>query len=271
MRPQLFNVAWALYGQDLEAIRKAIGDTPAGRAGLASYLVGRQRLDDALNLWSSLSQADKRAQGEVGVAIMKALLGQQRYHAAMNVFRDLHPDVGSKGTQFINGGFEGDIDAQGGDPFSWQVKNDAQAQVAIDGSTRHGGARSLRILFRAPETLSFNNVLQLTVVEPSTPYQLEFYVRAEELKSAGTLSVVVLDARDGTTVLASSPPLPPGTYEWQPVTINFKTPPKTEAVIVRIDRVPCGDEICPIFGMVWYDDFNLQPVGGAANPRDSRK
>jgi hypothetical protein len=33
----------------------------------------------------------------------------------------------------------------------------------------------------------------------------------------------------------------------------------------------CGaDAICPIFGMVWYDDFNLQSVGGTINPRDAR-
>ena len=269
-RPQLFNVAWTLYGQDVEEIKKVVGDTPAARVEFATYLAGRGRLDDALALWSSLSPAEKKGANETGSAIMKALLSQKRYRTALGVLSDMGASVDPKASQFINGGFENNISAQGGDPFSWQIKTDAQAQIAIDESTQHSGSRSLRIFFRVTEALAFN-VSQMVVVEPSTQYRLEYYVRAEELKGAATPVVQILDAMDGATVLGASQPAAAGTYSWLPVTINFKTPPKTEAVIVSIVRADCGDPVCPIFGKVWYDDFNLQSVGGASSPRDSSK
>jgi hypothetical protein len=31
--------------------------------------------------------------------------------------------------------------------------------------------------------------------------------------------------------------------------------------VVRLRRVPCPEEACPIFGKIWYDDFNLQRAG----------
>lgn len=271
MRPQLFNVAWALYGQDVEAIRKMVADTPAARAQFATYLVGRGQIDDALALWSSFSPTEKKGASEAGTEIMKALLSQKRYRAALTVFSDMRAGIGPKASQFTNGGFEDNIGAQAADPFSWQVKADAQAQVAIDESARHSGLRSLRILFRVPQTIAFNNVSQMIVVEPSTEYRLEFYVRAEDLKSAATPAVQILDAVDGTTVLGTSQSVASGTYDWKPVTVNFKTKPVTEAVIVEIVRAQCSDAVCPIFGKVWYDDFNLQLVSGANSQRDSRK
>ena len=37
------------------------------------------------------------------------------------------------------------------------------------------------------------------------------------------------------------------------------TGPKAEAVLIRISRASCGDTAqCPIFGSVWYDDFDLK-------------
>ncbi|MDQ3819759.1 MAG: carbohydrate binding domain-containing protein [Acidobacteriota bacterium] len=271
LRPQLFNVAWTLYGQDIEAVRKAVADTPSARADFATYLAGQGRADDALALWSSLSSAEKREASAPGREIMRLLLSQKRYRSAFGVLSDIKPGMDPKASQLINGGFEEDISSQAGDPFSWQVKMDPQAQVGIDESNSHGGSRSLLIFFRATEPLNFNNVSQTVVIEPSTQYRLEFYIRAEELKSAAAPVVQILDGADGATVLGTSQPAPPGSYDWQPVTINFRTPPKTEAVIVVITRARCDDPVCPIFGKVWYDDFNIQPVSGAVNQRGSGK
>jgi Flp pilus assembly protein TadD len=274
LRPQLFNVAWNLYGQNVEEIRKLVGDSPAARAEFALYLMGRGQLDDALSLWNSLQPVEKAAQHEAGSGLLKALISQQRYRAARGVLNDLTSQAASPtDAQFVNGGFEEEIGIVGDNFFNWQIKSEPQAQIAIDGSTHHDGARSLRILFKSSSTLAFSSaVTQLIVVEPATQYRFECYVRAKDLKSAGTPLLEIIDARDGKTVLGALPPIAPGTYDWQSLTVNFKTPPQTEAVIVRMGRASCGtDGVCPIFGMVWYDDFNLQRLGGAAAaPRDDR-
>ena len=272
LRPQLYNVAWTLYGQDIGQIRKAVGDSPADRSGLIGYLLGRQQLDEAMHLWSTLGPEDKRKSADVGRLLATQMFQLKRYHTAANLLKESGPE-GNAATsmQFINGSFEDDIDNSAANFLDWHVKSEADAQVAIDGNVGHSGERSLRILFRSSAALAFDHISQLIMVESSKQYRFECYVRAEDLKSAGTPAIIILDASDGKTVLGGSQPIAPGTYDWQPIAIDFKTSPNTEAVTVLVVRAMCGgDAVCPIFGKVWYDDFNLQGSGGTAEPRDSR-
>jgi hypothetical protein len=131
----------------------------------------------------------------------------------------------------------------------------------------HIGQGSLRIVFRAPSALDKIQLSQTVAVEPGTQYRFEYYVRTEGLVTASTPVVTILDAVDGN-VLATSKPSPSGTNAWQQVTLEFTTNPKHDGITVGFNRAPCSEtEICPIFGSVWYDDFNLQRGGGAGSLR----
>jgi tetratricopeptide (TPR) repeat protein len=272
-RPQIFNLAWQVYGGEAAAMQRAVGTDAAARGALASYFAGRGRTDDALNLWSSLSTPEKSAQREVGEGLMSALMSAKRYRAALGLFSDLSGEAGAgvESGQFQNGGFENEMGSAGGaaaNPFGWQLKSVSQAQIALDQRNRHTGSRSLRVTFNAPDVFNFDNISQLVVVEPSTQYRFECYVRTDDLKSAGTPVIGIVDSTDGS-VLATSAPVPAGKNDWQALTVDFKTTAKTEAVTVRTARAPCAMEgsVCPIFGTIWYDDFNLQRGNGNAGPR----
>jgi hypothetical protein len=267
LRPQIFNAAWFVYGENVDAIRDAVGGSAAARAELAVYVAGRGRFEDAMRLWSSLSVMEKTEQRANGEAVMKALLAARRHRAALEVARDLsHETPTAKVGEILDPGFETDIEATGANIFGWKVTSVPQAQIGFDESNRHGGVRSIRIAFKSPSTLPFTNISQLIVVEPNTQYRLEYYVRVEDLKSGGTPLVQVLDGTDETKALAISQALPNGTRDWQLETLEFRTPPQSEAVIVRVSRASCGaDTVCPIFGLVWYDDFNLQRLGASGN------
>jgi hypothetical protein len=271
LRPQIFNVAWYVFGEDVQAVKNAVGNSPAARAEFAAYLGGRQRFDDALGLWSSLSATEKKEQRDNGEALMKALVAAEHYRAAQDVLRDVAVEGVASALvagQFTNGGFENDVGTGGALLFGWQVTSIPQAQIAVDPNYHHTGARALRILFKSPSTLDFKNVSQLVVVEPGVQYRFSCFVRTEDLKSAGTPLVEILDGADERNVLGSSAPLAVGKSEWQQVTIDFNSPAATEAVKVRIARAACvGDPVCPIYGIVWYDDFNLQRLGGSSAPR----
>ncbi|HEV7859150.1 MAG TPA: hypothetical protein VGO91_11080 [Pyrinomonadaceae bacterium] len=269
-RPQIFNLAWQVYGGNAAEMKRAVGESAAARGALAAYLSGRGRTDDALDLWSSLNTMEKQDQREVGEGLMSALVSAKRYRAALGLFRDLSAegDAAVPVGQFQNGGFENEL--AGGataNPFGWQLKSVPQAQIGLDPRHRHAGERSLRVTFNASNAFNFDNISQLVVVEPSTQYRLECYVRTDELKSAGAPVIEIVDSSDGS-VLTTSGALPVGKNDWQPLTIDFKTTGKTEAVTVRTGRVPCAMEgsVCPIFGTIWYDDFNLQRGNGSAGP-----
>jgi Flp pilus assembly protein TadD len=264
LRPQIFNMAWYVFDHDVQAMSRAVGNSPAARADLALYLMGQSRLDDALGQWDGLSTADKIEQQQTGKALMRAMLGARRFHVALKLLKDVDPQgaAGAQPEHVLNGSFESDVGISE-NPFDWRVTSVAPVQIGIDERYRRSGNRALRVRFQAPDVLPFNNVVQLIVVEPSTAYRLEFYVRTAELKSASTPIVGVYDAADGTR-FGSSEPLAVGSHDWQLVAIDFKTGPKTEGVHISTNRGACeSDSPCPIFGTVWYDDFNLQRGGGA--------
>jgi tetratricopeptide (TPR) repeat protein len=267
LRPQIFSLAWRIYGEDVEQAQRAVGDSPAVRAGMAVYLINQGRIDEALRIWSSLSAAEKKEQGETGDALVKALVGAKRYRAVLNASRDLAPQGAPSiavAEQVFNGSFESDAGAAVASVFGWQVNSASEAQIAIDPRTAHQGSRSLRVVFNAPTNLNFNNISQLVVVEPATSYRFECFALVRNLRTAGAPVIEIVDATDEKLVLGTSEPLSIESADWQHVVIDFKTPAQAEAVRLRTDRAPCGPKmaVCPILGMVWYDDFNLQRIGG---------
>jgi hypothetical protein len=262
MRGPIFASVWSIYNGDVDRITAAVAQTPSVRAELVGYLVVQHRMDDALRLWSSLSPQDKRKQHDAGDGLVRGLLENRRYGAALEVLRGTTTDEARVAVgQITNGSFEDDIGSADKDKFGWAVTPLPQAQIGLDPRTVHGGARSLRVSFNAPSSIAFANITQLVVVEPGVRYRLEFFVRTENLKSVSTLVVdVVSGASDGRT-LATSTPAPTGTNDWQPVAVEFVAPTDADGVGLRVRRQPCTDEACPIFGKIWYDDFSLQRAG----------
>lgn len=267
LRTQIATLLWSFYGGDVEQVAAAVGDSAPARAQLVEYLAFQKRLDEALRMWSSLNAGEKRAQAASGEKLMKALSDAGRYRAALEVYRA----TAAEGTPAVetgrlgNGDFESVIAAAGKIPYGWQVSSVPQAQVVLDPRIAHGGGRSLRVVFNAPSRLDFTGPAQFVPVEPGARYRLEFYARTEDLKSVNTLVVqVAAGVIASPVVLATSEQLPNGTKDWWPTALDFTVPAGTEGVSVRVVRPPCADETCPIFGRVWYDDFNLQRVGGDA-------
>ena len=263
LRPQVFNLAWQVYGQDMPGVMRAVGDSPQARAQLVMVLTGRVRLDDALTLWSSLAPEERRAQQEAGGGLARVLFEKGRYRDSLRVQTDCSPEGGApfKAERVTNGGFEENIPPPGMHLFGWQVASVPQARVVIDPRTRRAGGRSLHVIFNASGHIDFKNIFQLIAGEPGARYRLSFYERAEGLQSVSTPVVEVLNPSDPSRPLASSTPLPAGTSDWRQSAVEFTAPAKAEAVMLRVGRSPCADE-CPIFGKVWYDEFDLQRTGG---------
>jgi hypothetical protein len=260
LRSQLLNLAWAIYNKNLDSFVEAVGNSASSRAELAVYLVGRQRFEDGILLWQRLNEAEKRANRTNGDAIVGALVTAKRFHRAAEVANDLVPAAayGTGEGKFVDGGFENDLIPQMGTVFGWQVKSMQQAQVGIDPSRGHNSSRSLRIVFQVPSRLDSISVSQLVPVRPDTQYDFECYVRSHDLQSASTPRIEIADANEGQG-MTSSDPAPTGNTDWQRIAFSFKTGAKTEAVTLKIIRTSCGeDPVCPIFGTVWYDDFNLK-------------
>jgi hypothetical protein len=259
LRPQVFNLILQVYGKNPDETSNAVGSVPETRAEFARYLLERGQPDIAMNIWRGLSQSAKETNRGIGEGLIKTAIDGKHFPQALEIWNDLAVEaVRGKAGQLLDGGFEKDI----GGPavFGWQVKSGQQATAAFDAAAKHGGARSLRLIFKVRSNIDLG-VSQLVVVEPGAQYELEGYLKTSKLESAATPVIEIVDPVDGA-VLATSPSAPAGFNDWQRLSLPFKTGAKSEAIIIRVSRASCGDNsTCPIFGTLWYDDFDLKRRG----------
>jgi tetratricopeptide (TPR) repeat protein len=269
LRAQVFSLALQVMGDDSEALKRAMGGSTELRAQLASYLIANQKLDEGLRFWNSLTPREKKEQHETGESLLKAFAAIKKFHNAISVAQELATNETTKPAvnELFNGGFENTTVAAGSSIFGWQITSIPAAQAAIDSGQFHSGSRSLRLILKSTTTLALTTVSQLIVVQPATHYRLQYYARVDDMRSAGTPIFEIVDETDNS-VLGASAPAPSGTVDWGVFSIDFTTKANTEGIRLRINRALCGeDPVCPIFGTVWYDDFNIQPAGRIAGTK----
>jgi tetratricopeptide (TPR) repeat protein len=263
LRPQLFNLAWQINKDDFDSLKAAVGDEPGTRAEFAEYLLARARVDEGLRFWNTLSDAEKRANREAADSIIESLIKAKHFHKAADIWNSIapgpayHAQIG----KILDPGFENNLAHGPSTPFGWQVPSIQQVQIGITPTVGHSGTRSLRITFQVRSNLEALGVAQLIPVKPDTQYEFECYIKTDKLVSASTPIVGIADATTGAG-LAASAAAPNGDNDWQRAFLSFKSGPKTEAVLLNITRGSCGPDnpVCPIFGTVWYDDFDLKPT-----------
>jgi tetratricopeptide (TPR) repeat protein len=260
--PQVFNLAWQAYDQDVDRIANDACKESSVRALFSIYLVGVKKFDDAVRLWKTLSVWDRSQLLARGQALRKALIDAKQFRAALEITRDVEADVAATAEpeKIVNGGFEDGIVLPTNRFFGWTIGTTGQAAMSIEYSG-HNSAHSLQIIFNAANKLDRVNVAQTIVVQPNTQYRLEYFVRTEKINSATPPVVIVLDTSDGN-MLAASPAASVGTNDWKNLSVDFKTK-NSDAITMYVGRLPCSvGDICPLFGTVWYDDFVLKRGGG---------
>ncbi|HKG62229.1 MAG TPA: carbohydrate binding domain-containing protein [Pyrinomonadaceae bacterium] len=261
LMPQLFNLVWEIYSNDPEALKNAVGQNAAARAYFAFYLLGRKRADDGLRLWNDLSSDEKRTNKDTGDKMVKHLITELRYHDALQVWNDINGEKSRMEIDKIfDGSFEEAVIYAPDTVFGWYVRGAPQMHIGIDPNKGHNGERSLRLVFQVRTNIQDLNASQLIAMQPNKEYAFEYYVATDKLETGSGPQLQIVDANTGEA-LAISLMAPTGSNDWQRMAFNFKTKDKTQAVMLKVVRFSCSNEdtpICPIFGSVWYDDFNLK-------------
>ena len=262
MRPQVFSLAWSAFDKDIETITRLVTPTPTGKLQLANYLVSIGAFDEAIKIWSALDPKEQKSQHDLAEQLEQSLIEKKQFRGALVVMHGIAPDPDKQPLpeKIWNGGFEDDRLSPSAKLFGWSINSRPQIEIEVV-KLGHTGDRSLRMQFKAPNRRDPIQASQMVVVEPATAYRLECFARTQDINSAGTVVITVTDAVDNST-LATSSPLPNGNTDWQRITVDFKTKPKNEAIVIGFARADCGGaELCPIFGNVWYDDFRLERLG----------
>jgi tetratricopeptide (TPR) repeat protein len=258
-REQVFSIIWEYYEKDtskLEQLTKGKSDV---RASLAKFYAAKERPEDSLRIWNTLSDEDKLRNQDVARLVAQALYDKRFYRSSIEFVRQLGIEPQAQPETVQNGGFEAPISADAKDAFfGWKLTKKEKIEVNTDPTKKKEGNKSLRVSFNGFSGVEIKNLSQIVTVEPNKKYRLNFWLKTDNLKSAGTPTLEIINANDEKIIMTSAA-FPTGTSDWVPIAIEFTAPEKSEAVVIRFDRAYCGDA-CPIVGVFWVDDFRLEKI-----------
>ena len=255
-RQQVYSIAWEFYDQDKARLEAIAGELSDAKVGLAQFYAGKELPEDSLRVWNTLTVEEKRQNESVARLVAQILWDKQKFRSAVEFVRETGIEPQAKAETIQNGGFEESVGKPETTYFGWKISPVEKMNVQLDTSQEHDGRRSLKVSFSGFSEAQLGNILQIVAVSPGVNYRLSFWLKTEELKSAGTPVLEILDSKE-SRLIAASKPFPTGTNDWQKITLDFTAPEIAEGIFVRTARAYCGDS-CPIVGAFWYDDFKLE-------------
>lgn len=255
-RQQVYSIAWDYYDKDKTRVEAIAGEFSDAKVGLAQFYASKKMPEDSLRMWQTLTEEEKKQNETIAKTVAQILWNEQKYLSAVEFVRETGLEPTAKAETIENGSFEDAIGKPEETYFGWKISNEEKLAIQLDPAQKREGRRSLRVKFNGYSAPQTGNVFQIVPVNPKTKYRLSFWLKTEELKSAGPPLLQILDSKE-SRLIADSKPFPTGTNDWQEIKIDFETPEEAEGIFIRTGRSYCGDS-CPIVGGFWYDDFKLE-------------
>lgn len=258
----LFDLAWGEYKGDAKAFESAVSvRNDAERRALAHFLIKQGEFQDAMQqLRRTADMPDEEWR-----VLLHELLDKRRFAEAYRLWLTWRGTDGKRVADgsgvLINGGFEEPINLNNSG-FGWELSTGAgKVHAVIDAHDPYVGRYSLRVDFDGDSLPASPVLSQLILLKPNARYRLNFMTRTEDIVTGGPLVVVVTEGNtDKKLVLGQSKPLEPTSRGWRNYSVDFATDSETSAAHVTIQRLPCSQGPCPIFGRAWFDDFKLEQL-----------
>lgn len=254
-RQQVYSIAWDFYDKDKDRLEAIAGEFSDAKVGLAQFYASKELPEDSLRVWNTLTDEEKRKNESVARLVAQILWDKQKFRTAVEFVRETGIEPQAKAETIENGGFEESIGKPDDTYFGWKISPVEKFNVQLDAFQKHSERRSLKVTFSGFSAPQLGNIGQIVSVLPKTNYRLSFWLKTEDLKSAGPPVLEILDSKD-SRLIAASKPFPTGANDWQEISVDFTSPENAEAVFIRTGRAYCGDS-CPIVGSFRYDDFKL--------------
>ncbi len=266
--PLIFDYAWASYQGDGKAVTKALNPPAEVRPQMVAMLILRGKVEDGLSLWRELNSPTTQTPPNLKDVqrVVESLINVGRYGLAHDIWKAANipnrpsPDDNSL---LSNGSFEQNFSPNLTTPFfAWRIAPGGEVRVTLDRIKPSGGNYSLRVSFNVEANTAITIATQTVPVKPRRRYCLSFLARTEDLQSLETPFVEIYDPADIKRAHAATANLPTRDNDWRDYEISLETAAATEALTVRLQRLPCAEPPCPIEGRVWFDEFRLNECTG---------
>jgi len=257
-RDQVFAVTWDYFEGDQTRLESLAGDSPDLKVGLARFYASRGLAGKSIDVWRSIPTEVRNSNVPIATGMVRALFEKRLFRVAAEISEMMGLEPGAGVGEVENPGFEKEISKKDDAFFGWHIVPMDKVRVQLSRGRKHSGGRSLQTTFSGFEKVEYYNTFKTIALEPGSTYRLGFWLKTEDLKSAGRPMAEIRSA-DGTSVLASSEQFPEGSSDWLPISIVFTVPEDSEGVVFRSAREYCGEN-CAIFGTMWFDDFAIERI-----------
>jgi hypothetical protein len=259
----IYNMAWKASDDAGKIFQELIPKDAGSELGYLGYLVSTQRLDDADAVWNRVAAgSEKFAPGDVS-SYIDAIIGAHHPGQAYKVWSTLRekglipPTYESTPENLLeNGDFE---EQPLGFGFDWREAQGGGIFVGLDSSVYHSASHSLMVEFPGTENFNYHNVYEFVLVLPEHEYRLFAYMKTDGITTDSGPRMEVRDAYNPAALDKYSDQLVGTSSGWQPLSIDFKTGPKTRLLAVTIARLPSDEFKNKIAGRFWVDDVSLTP------------
>ncbi|HET6670754.1 MAG TPA: tetratricopeptide repeat protein [Pyrinomonadaceae bacterium] len=253
--PSLIDLAWGVSRENSQRTQEWAGITDdRKRVAFARFLATHGKATEALAHFRASRVVPLQARRE----LLTDLIGAHAFREAFEIWRGMEP-VDDRLTAIHDGGFEvsNTLDDSG---FGWRFAHASQgARMSFDANQPHAGKQSLLVTFLGYSEPNTVLLSQLLLVEPNKHYRVNFNVRTDNLVTGGLPVITVGDASGDKKALGQSFPIGFEGSAWQSLSFDFRTD-KEAAVELRLQRKPCNNVPCPIFGSLWLDNFAIEEV-----------
>lgn len=191
--------------------------------------------------------------------LVRELFEKKRFYFADRIYKRNCDDSEVVKSEIEDGDFEkGNL--QEGTGFGWRIEKSSSNTIIGFDEINAGQGKSLRFNFNGQDK-SFALLSQTVVVGKKSKYKLTFSYKTSEIITGGLPVVQIIikqPDQQNFEKIAGETTLSLNEKNWLQSSIEFETDQSTEAVEIRLTRKSCAESLCPIFGMLWLDDFHLE-------------
>ena len=253
--PSLIDLAWGVSRENPQRTEQWAGITDDHkRIAFARFLASHGKAQAALDQFHSSRIVSLQARRE----LMSDLINAEAFREAFQIWRGMEPRD-DRLTAIHDGSFE--VSTQFDDSgFGWRFAHASQgARLSFDANQPLEGKQSLLVTFLGYSEPNTVLLSQLLLVEPHKHYEVKFDVRTENLLTGGLPLLTVNSAAGSKKILGQSAAIGFESAALQSLRFSFRTNDE-DAVELRLQRKPCNNTPCPIFGSLWLDNFAIEEV-----------
>ena len=250
--PVLIDLAWGISRGDVSATEQLIAtDDDVKRRAFVWFLARKGKGKEAVDRFHQLTQVTPNDEGE----LVRLLVASKAFHEAFNVWSRRAGE--GKDSILFNPGFEQPLVLSESVFGGWTVANEqGKTKLALDILEKSHGAKSLQITLNGQWDPKTPLLSQIVLVDPGRTYRVSFNVLTKDLATGGPPVITVSDAT--TERLLGKSEGFPASDSWRTLNFQFTALPTSEAAVIRLQRNNCDSAPCPIFGVLWLDEFRFE-------------